>query len=442
MTNASFPPQPAAPLNPGSLRPTRVRFRTLTWLTLAAALAYLSRNAVGVAESTIREDLGLTLQQSGWFMGAFFWTYAIFQVPTGYLAQRRGTRLALTLFALTWSLATLAVGIAPGFALLIVAQLMMGTAQAGVFPASCQSISRWMPLAGRALACGLVAAGMQIGAIASGALTGRLLEPIGWRWVFILYAAPGIVWAIWFGIRFRDHPGEDPRVNPSERALIRTGREDAPDDSGAAKHEPAPWLAIARHPSVWLLCAQQICRAAGYMFFASWFPTFLQETRGISVKDSGSLQALVLTGTFTGSVFGGLLTDWIWRRTRNLRFSRSGVGAAFLFGCAVLILAAWFVESVALAVALLAAGSLFAALAGPCAIAATIDIGDRHAPLVFGLMNMAGNFAAAACPAVVASLVAWTGNWSFALLLFAGVYLAGALCWGFVDSGRPLQTKV
>ena len=121
-------------------QPTTVRYRVLAWLTLAAALSYLCRNAVGVAESTIRGDLGLTVEQSGWFMGAFFWTYAIFQIPCGWFSERVGTRISLTIFAVGWSVATIGIGVAPGFWLLVVAQLIMGAAQAGIFPASCNSI--------------------------------------------------------------------------------------------------------------------------------------------------------------------------------------------------------------------------------------------------------------------------------------------------------------
>src|SRR5262245_57362102 len=70
-----------------TLPSTNVRYRVLAWLTMAAGLAYLCRNAVGVAESAIRGELGLTLEQSGWFMGAFFWSYALFQVPSGWFAE-------------------------------------------------------------------------------------------------------------------------------------------------------------------------------------------------------------------------------------------------------------------------------------------------------------------------------------------------------------------
>lgn len=424
-------------------RPTHVRYYTLAWLTLAAALSYLCRNAVGVAESTIRDDLGLTLEQSGWFMGAFFWTYALFQVPSGWFAERFGTRVALSVFALGWSIGSFGIGIAPGFWLLILAQLVMGVAQSGIFPASCNSVGHWMPLARRSLACGILAAGMQVGAIVASGLTGVLLMAIEWRWVFVAFSLPGILWAFYFYHGFRDDPAATDAVNADELALIRADRPEPPSHSPAETVRQESLLSIAKRPAMWFLCGQQICRAAGYMFFASWFPTFLQQTRDVSIADSGYQQGFVLAGTLGGSILGGMLVDRIWKRTGSLRLSRSGVGAAALGICGLLILAAWFVQSVPLAVSLLALGAMFAALAGPCAFAATIDIGGVRVPQAFGLMNMCGNLAAAACPVLVGILFQWTANWNLVLLLFAGVYLTGAVCWVLVNpSQRTAATPV
>lgn len=419
-------------------RPTTVRYQVLTWLTLAAAVSYLCRNAVSVAESTVRSELGLTLAQSGWFMGAFFWTYAVFQVPCGWFAERVGTRIALSIFAVGWSVATFGIGVAPMFWLLIVAQLIMGVAQAGVFPAACNSIGQWMPLAQRTLGCGVFTAGMQIGAIIASWSVGVLILEFDWRWIFVAFSMPGILWALGFVSWFRERPELTPAVNLQELELIRAGRDtrdvNANDvNAPVADDDWAGLLKIARRPSMLWLCGQQICRASGYMFFASWFPTFLQKTRDVSVAESGYLQGLVFAGTLTGCIFGGILTDWIWRRTGGLRLSRSGVGAAALGACSILILAAWFVQNAELAVALLTLGSFFAALAGPAAFAATIDIGGSRVPQVFGLMNMVGNFAAAACPVVVGKLFEVTADWDLVLLLFAGVYFTGAICWIFVN---------
>lgn len=417
-------------------RPTWVRHEVLGYLTLAAAIAYLTRNAVSVSESTIRQDLSLSLRQSGWFMAAFFWSYAALQVPSGMLAHLLSARLAMVLFAGGWSVAAVCIGVAPALWVLIGAQLLMGAAQAGIFPVSCFAISHWTPISRRSFACGVLAVGMQVGAIVASMTTGTLIDSMDWRWVFFLFAIPGFLWSISFYLHFRDHPNKDPKVNEQEKKLIAAERsvEQIPSTENVA----TPWGLILSSTTLWLLCGQQICRAAGYMFFASWFPTFLQQTRGVSVKDSGYLQALVFVGTLAGSLFGGILTDWIWRRTGSLKVSRSGVGAAFLFGCAILILMAWFVKSTILAVVLLSIGSFMAAMAGPCAIAATIDIGGDHVPQVYGIMNMIGNFAAASSPILIAELFARTSNWSIILVLFAGLYLAGAVCWAFVDCGKKI----
>ena len=82
----------------------------------------------------------------------------------------------------------------------------MGAAQAGLFPAACYSVSHWIPLARRSFSCGVLSMGMQVGAIAAGLLTGTLIGLIGWRWVFVAYAAPGFVWAALFLIALSQRP--------------------------------------------------------------------------------------------------------------------------------------------------------------------------------------------------------------------------------------------
>ncbi|QDT53737.1 putative sulfoacetate transporter SauU [Caulifigura coniformis] len=423
-------------------RPTAVRYGAIAWLVTAAALAYLTRNSVGVAESRIRDDLGLTLGESGWFMGAFFWTYALFQVPTGSFSHRFGTRLALSLFALGWSIATFATAIAPGFWLLIAAQLLTGVAQAGIFPASTKSIKDWMPMSQRSFGCGLLTMGMQLGAVTASVLTGELLGIMSWRWVFVLFSIPGVVWTIGFAFRFRDRPELSPRVNEAERRLILSGRPAEQTDEAADDVGPTDWGAMLRHPGLWLLYGQQICRAAGYMFFASWFPTFLQQTRGVSIAQSGYMQSAVLAGSLTGGLFGGLVVDWIWKRTGNLRLSRSGVASFAMGTCGLLILASWFVEDARLAIGLLTMGTMLASLAGAAMFAAVIDISGGRVAQVLGAVNMIGNFAVALCPILVGKLFEQTSNWNLVLVLFAGLYLLGGLFWAFFCPRRGIFNKV
>src|SRR5438876_11923006 len=162
------PQSKPAPANP---RPTKTRFLVLAWRCAAAALAYVSRNAIAVAESTVRGDLGLTKEQSGWLMSAFFISYAVFQIPGAWVGQRFGARPALPAFAVAWSLATVAMA-AGGFFMLIVSRVAKGLSQAGLFPVCTGVIAKWFPSTGRALATGALASFVSVGGAAGAARTG------------------------------------------------------------------------------------------------------------------------------------------------------------------------------------------------------------------------------------------------------------------------------
>lgn len=79
--------------------PTAIRYIVLVGLCVAASIAYLCRNSIGVAESTIREELGLSEFAMGWVMSSFFLAYALGQIPTGWLGNRLGIRRAIPICA-------------------------------------------------------------------------------------------------------------------------------------------------------------------------------------------------------------------------------------------------------------------------------------------------------------------------------------------------------
>jgi MFS family permease len=413
--------------------PTAVRYLVLVSLCLAAAVAYIPRNCINVAEEKIRSDLGLSKYAMSWVMSAFFITYAVFQIPTGWLGHVWGTRRALALFAAAWSVAGGLGGLAMGLPLLLLTRLGMGVAQAGLFPCSTGSVAKWFPSGRQALANGLLGSFMQVGAAVAAILTGVLLAPLGWRWLFVLYALPGIAWAAWFFVWFRDRPEEHPAVNAAELALLR-GPSPAvagcpPGEPAPQRPEPTPWVALFTSPAMLWICGQQFFRAAGYMFYASWFPTFLKETRGVGTAEAGVLTSLPIWAFMAGSAVGGLVSDWVFVRTGSRRLSRQGLSAASMLACALLILGAFFIRDAWPAVLVIAAGSFCSSVAGPCAYTITIDMGGKHVAPVFATMNMAGNIGAAVFPLLIPPLVDATGNWDLVLFLFAGIYVAAGLCW-------------
>ena len=423
-----------------SARPSVVRFAVLAWLCVAAALSYVNRNAIAVAESTVRGDLGLTKEQSGWLMSAFFISYALFQIPGAWVGQRFGARQVLPAFAVGWSLATAAMA-AGGFVMLIAARFLKGVAQAGLFPVSTGVIAKWFPTTGRAFATGALASFMSVGGAAGAALTGWLVVDIGWRWMFALYSLPGVLWAAWFWKWFRNAPQEHASVNAAERELIQrhqvmTGA-DVSSPPGAVEQKsdgqssttPIPWLQLLSSPAMWCICGQQFFRAAGYMFFTSWFATYLQESRGVTIGRSGLLTMLPLLAVVVGSLTGGVVSDAILRHTRSLRLARQAVAGCSLGLCAALTLSACFFADALAAVLIISAGSFFAAIAGPCGYTITIDLGGEHVPTVNSVMNMCGNLGAMLFPLAVPWLLRETGSWNVVLLSFGGLYVAAALCW-------------
>src|SRR5262249_40578774 len=150
------------------------------------------------AETTIRADLGLQITQTGDAISAFFLTYALLQVPSGWLAQRWGARAALAFFTAGWSVAVGLSALAGGLAGLLVARLALGAFQAGIFPCAPLILAVWSPASRRGLASALLNSFMLIGGAFGSMLTGVLLGPVGWRWLFALYALPGLLWAAWF----------------------------------------------------------------------------------------------------------------------------------------------------------------------------------------------------------------------------------------------------
>ena len=459
-----------------------VRFQLSVWLAVVAALAYLCRTSIGVAEKTIRTDLGLTEDMMGFILGpAFFWSYALAQIPGGWSGQRFGSRCMLPILSVAFSAATAVIGFAQGVASILAGRILNGIAQAGLFPCSALSISRWFPQIQRALASGILGAAMSTGAAVGAALTGELLQILNWRMIFCLYAVPGVVWAVGFHRWFRETPAEHPGVDQAEadwiagkltsdRAAVTAiaaegklpGRYAEPDgecpevsfshpdtSAGLETRTPPtspeqaarPWYSLVRSLALWQICGQQFFRAAGQAFFASWFATYLQETRGVTTAESGWLLTIPLICTVAASLTGGVVSDAVFRRTRNLTLARSGLASFCLAVCALLVFSAIFVEDAVVATVVIGAGAFFGGIAGPCAYASTMDIGGRNVAPVFSTMNMIGNFGAGLLPVVAPQFRNWVagtpwvldlagGNsWNAVLILFGFMYFLAALCW-------------
>lgn len=448
-------------------RPTNVRYYVLAALCLITFINYVQRNAFGPLETTIRERLGLAQADTGMAIAAFFLIYALMQIPTGKLAQHWGPRRALAAYSIGWSLAAAALGLSVGVVDLVAYRAVMGALQAGIFPCATLIMVAWLPPTRRAFASAMLNSFMLLGGAAVNNFTGFLLAPLGWRAVLFLYAVPGILVAVWFYAWFRNRPAEHGMVNAEELAIIG----DPPPPERARATTRAALAAVLLSAPLWLLCAQQFCRAGASRFGDSWLSTYLQEVplkdrvaddlraprdgetwfrtalleaeRVKQISDQRKAYANHLTSVpqyagVIGGLFGGLLSDWLLRRTRRRRVARNGVAIASL-GLAIACFAPMFaVASAESQIFYYSLGFFISSFASPCAYALSMDVGGKNLPVVFGAMNMVGNFGAAAMSQVVPEMNKLPGGWTASLILFVAVHAVALVCWLFLNPNRPI----
>jgi nitrate/nitrite transporter NarK len=402
-----------------------MRYALLSFLCLITVIAYVQRSAMNGATKAIEDDLHASSQSIGLMMGGWYLLYSLMQLPGGWAADRLGSKSALVLFAVAWSLLTGLAGLAAGPLGLLLVWAAMGGAQAGVFTCCTKAIGATFPKTQQAFASGALACCMSLGGALAPMMTGHLLGPLTWREIFAAYALPGLIWAVffWFLVPRPDAPKPEPK------------REPEPADEW---HElpPAPqpksrvqWTRLVTEPQMLLLCFQQFLRAGAQVFFYTWFARFLQETKGLSAQVAGELAFWPPFAGAFGGLLGGLLSDWLLRRTGNSRLARQGMTFCALLTCTVVAAAAYFVAGPRLAVLLISVGAFCGMASGVSAYALAITYGGRRVATVFATMNMSGNLGATVFPVAVGAIVAATGNWNYALLLFMALFGASAVCW-------------
>ncbi len=405
-------------------RPTRVRHVVLAALCVITTINYMQRNSLAAVETRVSADLGVSDVDLGYAKGIFFVAYALCQVPSGWLAQRWGGRRTLTLYAAGWSLMMGLTAAVTTLPILLFLRTAMGALQAGIFPCCTMIVAAWYPAARRGFASAVLNSFMLIGSALTSVLTAQLIRPLGWRSLFFLYALPGLLWAFWFALWFRNQPRHHLAVNSAELSLIGTSS----PISAVLVRAPIPWLKILFNSSLWLICMQQFCRAGAMRFFDHSLPTYLQQARGQSIEDANLWTSLPMWAGVLGGMFGGTLSDVVLARTGSRRAARQGVAIASLLLAVLVYSLAYQLDDVRWAVLTAGIGAGIMSFSSPCAYALTMDMGGRNLGVIFATMNMAGNLGASAFTSFIPVVVRWRG-WDSALLVFAALHVVALVCW-------------
>jgi sugar phosphate permease len=285
----------------------------------------------------------------------------------------------------------------------------------------------------RGFAQGVTHAGSRLGAALTPPLVVALIAAFGWRSPFFIFGILGLAWAaIWFWF-YRDTPDEHSSVNDAERELIRG----AIGERRSARSHAVPWRQILSHPAIGYLSAMYFCYAYCISVYLDWFPAYLNDHRGFSLKQMGFYAMLpLLAGTF-GDLVGGWASDRILHRTGNLKFARQSVAVSGFIVAALGIAPAALTADPIACVWFSCIAVFGIELTVGVSWAIPLDIGGDYAGSVSAVMNTCGNIGGAISPALLAYLVRGFG-WETPFLLAAALCIAAAVLFLKIDATSRL----
>jgi MFS family permease len=431
------------------MRPTRIRFVTAGVLTVMACLLYLDRYAVGIAAERMRVDLAMTQAQMSWFLSAFFWAYALGQVPAGWLSDRFGPRLMLSLFIAAWSLFTGLLGTTSAVPLILLWRFLCGAAQAGAYPVASGMLRAWFPVGQRGVASSIVTMGGRWGAVLAPILTGSLMAAWDGRWqsVLLLYGAAGIAVVAAFALLCRNTPPEHPACNAAERELILEGAANVPGSP------PFPWRGVLTSLSLWGSSLTQLLMNAGWLFVVTWLPRYLEKVHGVPLQEQAAMTAIPIVAGIAGMWGGGRWTDaasrrWglKWGRRIPLITTRFAAAAGY---AACLIVGQWTPDPAERVlpwaiIACLSLTTFSSDLGVPAIWAYTQDVGGKFTASIMGWSNMWGNCGAAIAPLLYHAVLGEApslADWNALFALCAGVFALSGLTSLALDASKPIDFK-
>ncbi len=418
----------------------------ICWLMFASTvLNYMDRQSMALVGPQIKREFDLSNVDFGWVLAAFSLSYALFQVPAGYLVDRWNVRWAYAGAVGWWSLAAMAAAFSPSLGALMALRALLGVGESFNWPCALRATAIVLPPEDRSLGNGIFNSGAAVGAVLTPLVVTPLTVWYGWRVAFLVVGTLGFVWvAVWLTLLGGDRrTWFAGRVVPAPREL-ELG-EPAPGLSLPARAAfggviavallialstyrfglPALWWAItflmiglllaARVVSLhqlkgtdwaeslgevvrlrrfWILALVSVSINVCWHFLVNWLPTYLKEDRGMTYLTSGLLSAVPFLAADVGNLGGGALARWFAARGMTAVRGRMTVMTI----CTLIITSgAWVgrIRSDSLVIILLGLMAMGTAAFMANYFSFAQEVSSRHTGLIVGILGGLGNLYAA-----------------------------------------------
>ncbi len=383
--------------------------RVLLVVLLAAVLFinYADRGLLSIAAPLAQSELHLTDSQLGLLFSAFFWTYALAQIPVGWVAERYGAHRVLALGLVVWAAATMLVGLASGFVTLILLRMFLGLGESTGFPCVAKLLAAAVPVEQLGIANGFVGAAYSFGPAVGALAGGMLMVRFGWRSAFMVFGVLSLLWLL-----------------PWLRVGHRGG---APSERGDPGSPPMRVLLATR--ALWGTTIGLFCANYVFYFMMSWMPVYLVRERGFSLGEMASLTSASYVVMGVCALLGGVGVDRYIRRGGSANRGYKATMAVVHVGAVVCMLVMAF-GSAPLAIA-----SIFvyqalngASAAGLYAIPEILG-GTQATGRWVGIQNSGGSLAGVAAPWLTGVIIDMTGHFTVAFLVAAVMSFLGLVGW-------------
>ncbi|PSS44378.1 MFS transporter [Arthrobacter woluwensis] len=413
-----------------------VRWSIGILLFFAVLINYIDRSSMSVAEHEMRMEFGLTEGQIGIILGSFGWTYAIMQIPMGMLLDKIGIKWVMRVATTLWAISCFLTAAVSGMGLLLVARLILGLAEAPIFPGAMKTTGYWFPRSERGMATVIFDSGQRLSNVIGFPIVGAAVAMFGWRGAFITIGVLSLIYTAVFFIRYRD-PKEMNRKGKLSDAELEHIVSGGAQDEDAPKPNPLNNLGyILRQRKVWGMSLGLGC--AGYVqwMLLTWLPGFLQSQMHMDVAKSGLVTAV--PWLFAVIVQYALPGWWLDRLIKNGKSSTT-VRRVFIIGgmlLAITIAGTAFTTDLFWSLVWITLGTTGITIAFsvtnslPALIAPEGAVGATGA-----VMNTVNNIIGTTAPIVTGFIVQFTGSFAMAFVV-AGVMLVIGIIFYTVVLGR------
>ncbi|NND33784.1 MAG: MFS transporter [Saprospiraceae bacterium] len=413
--------------------PTRYKMGFGTFIL--AMIVLFDRILISVAKDPVSETLALSDKQMGWVLSIFALGYALFQTPSGMLADRFGARRVLTAVVTLWSIFTALTGAAWNFVSLLFIRFVFGIGEAGAFPSMAQTIYKWIPVKERGIVHGINFSGGRIGAAIALPIVAWLIEISSWQATFVILGLVGVVWGIIWYWWFRDDPQDHTGISAEELEIIGKNTLEEKVTPGSLS-----FAKLFGSKTMWLTMGQYFCSNFTFFFCLTWLFPHLKAKYNLDAVEAGFYSSAPLLFGALGNWFSGWWVDYIYKQGK-LTLSRKLPAITGFSLAAIGVIGSVYMQEVSGAIVFISLAVFGADMTLSPSWATCVDIGRQHSGTVSGTMNMAGNlgsfFTALAFPYMLAA----TGSDQPFFFLTAGLNLLAIPMWLALNNQKALDLQ-